>query len=366
MNRRVMCTIIAKNYLAFARTLCQSFLMHHPEGECYVLIIDEWRGFVDPVAECFKIVSVSDLPIPNLPSFCFKYKLIELSTAVKPFLLEYLLSTYSLEKVLYFDPDILIMQPVDGLYDALSTHDMVLIPHLDADYPEDKHIPADVSIMRAGIFNLGFFGIRSSEIANKFLVWWKTKLYDRCLDAAGEGYFLDQKFLDYALILFPGIYVERGVGYDMAYWNIHSRRLNHENGQWQCNGVPLYFFHFSGYRPTFPDRISKHITRQSLIDRPDLRPLFEEYRRRLYANGYEETRGLPYTYATFKSGRFITNGFRRYYMNLPDQGEEFGNPFESKELEKLLARLFRFRWPLQLLYDYFQIYRIEERVKIFK
>lgn len=361
-----MCTIIAKNYLAFARTLCQSFLEHHPSGECYVLVIDEWRGWIDPEKECFKLVSMQDLDIPNLSSFCFQYKLIELSTAVKPYLIDYLLTHKSLSKILYFDPDIWVTRPLTEVYEALAADDIFVTPHLDSDFPDDGTRPDDADIMSTGIFNLGFIGVRASETAYKFIAWWKGKLYNRCLDAAGEGYFLDQKFIDLALSFFANIHVEKGIGYNVAYWNIHSRKLGYQDGEWKVNDEPMYFFHFSGFRPDKPERISKHLTRFTMADRPDLRPLFQAYSERLYANGYTETRRWPYTFATFKSGRPITNGFRRYYMNMPDKWADYGNPFESVELEKLLAKFMRFRWPLQLLYDYFQIYRIEERVRMFK
>ena len=44
MSDRILCTIIAKNYVAFARTLAQSFLSQYSDGKVYVLIVDDFEG----------------------------------------------------------------------------------------------------------------------------------------------------------------------------------------------------------------------------------------------------------------------------------------------------------------------------------
>ena len=51
-----LCTIIAKNYVAQARILAASFRRHHRDGRCFVLIVDEVDGYVDPAAEPFELV----------------------------------------------------------------------------------------------------------------------------------------------------------------------------------------------------------------------------------------------------------------------------------------------------------------------
>src|ERR1700720_838636 len=105
-SKRAACTIIAKNYFAAAKTLAQSFLSAHPDDRFYVLIVDEIEGFVDPANEDFEIIELKSLGIPDLPSLCFKYNIIELCTAVKASLLEYLIAEKGIDKLLYIDPDV--------------------------------------------------------------------------------------------------------------------------------------------------------------------------------------------------------------------------------------------------------------------
>jgi hypothetical protein len=311
----VICTIFAKNYVAFARTLCDSFLEHHPEGKCFALIIDDFSGYITPADEKFEIITPELLEIPRLREFCFKYNITELSTAFKPYLLRFLLATRKLDKLLYIDPDILINRRLDALYSALDHHDMIVTPHLDADYPDDGSYPDDGHILSTGIYNLGFFGVRNGETGGKFLDWWCRKLYDKCVNKPRRGYFVDQRFIDYALPLFNGFGFIRDLGYNVAYWNLHSRKITLENGEWRCNGGPLYFYHFSNYKPEKPDSISGHQWRYSFNDLPDLKKLFSRYRELLTKNGYDKSRTWKYDYGRFKNGTRISDLHRRTYRN---------------------------------------------------
>ncbi len=334
---RAICTIIAKNYLAFARTLAQSFLSLHPDYQCYVLIVDDFEGYLSPQDECFEIVRLTDLEIPNLPGFCFKYDVKELCTATKAYLLDYLIHKKGIAKLLYLDPDILITGSLDGIYEKLDAYDVILTPHLDADYPDDDLLPDDGHILRAGQFNLGFIGVNSSGNAQKFLNWWKPKLYQKCVVDLLSGYFVDQKFIDFVPLFFEHVLVEKDSGYNVAYWNLHSRRVRIEQGQWKCNDGTLYFFHFSGYQPgsnAISSHIPKSLARYGFSNRPDLRKLFADYRELLSANGYQETISWPYTFGYFKSGEPIPSDLRIHYRSLPAEWRSFGNPFESEELKR--------------------------------
>jgi hypothetical protein len=60
-----ICTIIAKNYVAHARVLAESFLEHHPEETCYVLVIDDTEGYIDAASEPFELVRPAQLDIDD-------------------------------------------------------------------------------------------------------------------------------------------------------------------------------------------------------------------------------------------------------------------------------------------------------------
>ena len=333
-----VCTIAAKNYISFARTLFLSLQKQHPDIRCYVLIIDDWKDFLKPADEPFEILSLSNISVPNVIEMAFKYNVTEFSTAVKPFLLEHLFVQKGFEKLLYLDPDILVTGSLDKLFNALDEHDFLITPHLDTDYPEDGLTPDDRHILISGVFNLGFLGIRKSQTSESFLKWWQQKLKTKCIIDHAVGYFVDQRFIDLAITLFPNFYIERDTGYNVAYWNLHSRYLSFEQNTWKCNGGPLYFFHFSSYKLEQPDLISCHASRFSLENRPDLKSLFNKYRRRLMENGYMETYQWPYSFGTFADGTKITYEMRSHYRTAVAKGIQVSDPFQSrKDLAEKIA-----------------------------
>ena len=57
----------------------------------------------------------------------------------------------------------------------------------------------------------------------------------------------------------------------------YHRKIGYEKGVYTVNGVPLKFYHFSGYSPDHPEQISKHQNRYSFKDQPLLKALFEGY-----------------------------------------------------------------------------------------
>jgi len=334
---RAICTIIAKNYVAFARTLVQSLRAFHPDYQCYVLIVDDFEGYIDPADEPFEIVKLTDLAIPNLPDFCFKYDIKELCTATKAHLLDYLIREKSVARLIYLDPDILVTASLDGVFEKLGTYDIVLTPHLDTDFPNDDLLPDDGYVLRAGQFNLGFIGVNASDNAQSLLKWWQPKLYQKCIVDLMHGYFVDQKFVDFVPIFFGNIFLERDTGYNVAYWNLHSRRISRSDGDWKCNDRPLYFFHFSGYQPESAE-ISSHIpgsvARHRLSHRPELRELFAEYKNLLMQNGYAQTSAWPYTFGYFKTGERIPDSLRSHYRSLPGAWRTDDDPFSSERLKR--------------------------------
>lgn len=321
-----ICTIIAKNYISFARVLCSSFLEQHPDGKCYVLIIDDFDAYIEDSAENFEIIRVQELSVPKIREFCFKYNITELATAFKPYLLSHLLESRNLESILYLDPDILVTHSLAGLYDALSEHEIIVTPHLDTDYPDDGLLPNDSHIMLSGIYNLGFIGIKACPQVDAFLAWWQRKLYDKCVIEHAAGYFVDQKFIDLAQVLFPCFGTILDPGYNAAYWNIHSRNIALQGDVWTCNDRPLYFFHFSNFKPEKPGTLSGHQNRYHLKDLPQLQGLFNHYCSLLKSAGYDETKRWPYGYGQYVDGKPIKTVERVIYRKmLPKSSLE--NPF---------------------------------------
>src|SRR5882672_9012277 len=311
------CTIVSRNYLHFARTLCQSFLAVHPGAALYVLLVDRPGADEDLRDEPFTPVWVEELGIPDFLSVAFKYGILELNTNVKPSFLKWILSRHGVERLVYLDPDIFVYSGLGEIDERLRETDIVLTPHMLSPIRDDRS-PAEQDFLRVGVFNLGFIGVSNRRPAREFLDWWEARCLSLGYLEQRSGLFVDQKWINFAPCFFPGVGIIRDPGCNVAYWNLHERTLDVKDDRFQVNGSSaLKFFHFSGIDLDDIDRISKHQNRFTLRDRGDLAPLFEAYRREVRKNGSLAPTGARYAFGYFSNGVLITELARRVYAIAP-------------------------------------------------
>ncbi|OGP12528.1 MAG: hypothetical protein A2052_00020 [Deltaproteobacteria bacterium GWA2_54_12] len=329
MRELAVCTIISKNYLPYARVLIDSFLRHN-KGEAFVLLVDRVDGCFDPSAENFTLIEIEDLGehIPEFKRFCFQYTLLELNTAVKPYFMEYLFKKYGLEKLAYFDPDILITGNLNELSGLLDSNDVVLTPHLTAPIEDDLK-PGDLEILQTGAYNLGFIGLSAGQVSEKLLSWWQRRLHDNCIVAFEKGLFVDQRWIDLVPGFFDSVHILREPGYNVAYWNYHCRSVSSEGDKFFVNGKPSCFFHFSGFDPENPEPVSKYQNRYTIDSLPGMKSLFSLYSGLVQERGWAFTKKWPYAFAKFDNGVRIPSFARRLYLDMGKKGEQFGNPFSA-------------------------------------
>ncbi len=308
------CTIIARNYLAHARVLAESFLEHHPDGTFTTLLLDDFEQEIDEENEPFQIVRVDEigLAVRELHDMAMIYQVLEFATAVKPWFLRALLDGGK-DHVAYFDPDIRIFASLDDVASLAREHSIVLTPHVTSPLPRDGLEPSERTILRAGMFNLGFIAV--GEDARGFLDWWTVRLRRDCLVDPGEGQFVDQRWADFVPSLFDH-YVLRDPGCNVATWNVDSRDLVCEDGRCLAGGEPLRFYHFSGFDPKYPQLLSRFqgdTPRILLSERPDLAKLCRDYAASLMDKGYADWSSKPYQWDVLADGTRIDRTLRRFY-----------------------------------------------------
>ena len=85
----IIFTIAAKNYLASAITLGESVMSSGTDAEFIIILADEWLE--ESVKEIrFPIIEAKDLGISSFEDMAFKYDIVEFSTSIKPFAIQYL------------------------------------------------------------------------------------------------------------------------------------------------------------------------------------------------------------------------------------------------------------------------------------
>ncbi|MBA3746694.1 MAG: FkbM family methyltransferase, partial [Solirubrobacterales bacterium] len=334
-----ICTIIAANYAPFARVLAESFREHHPDGRVFVLVIDDIEGFLDPATEPFEIVRPGHLSIAQFDRMAALYNVLELSTAVKPWLLRHLLDERGAETLAYLDPDIQIFDSLGELEALLHEHRLVCTPHLTAPMPRDGLKPSETDILIAGSYNLGFIGLAPGPDTNELLDWWAERLETDCVVAPERGFFVDQRWMDFAPGLVPSFHVLRDPGYNVAYWNLATRDVKRRGEGWTVNDRPLRFFHFSGFDPKQPGSLSKHQNRIQLTERPALREICANYAELLLARTPASPRPWSYKYDRLPDGTKIDAPMRLGYRRAVEAGELTASPFTQHGARELLRWL---------------------------
>lgn len=295
-------TIVAINYLPLARTLCQSFLEHHPGARCFVLLVDRPGEEFDPSQEPFETIPLSEIKLPFGGLFPYQYSILELSTAVKPFVMQYLLEKHHFPNLLYLDPDLLITRHLSSVDEALARHSIVLTPHMVLPPPEDGKSPSETDIMLSGAYNLGFLGVANDANTTALLDWWQDRLASKCIVDLPNALFVDQRWMDMAPSYFERVCILKDKTLNVAYWNLHERQLGFADGRYTVDGDPLSFFHFSGFNPGYPERLSKHQTRHRPSDNGALAGLMLGYADRLNDNGYMSLSETPVYFSELSNG----------------------------------------------------------------
>lgn len=302
-------TIVSNNYLHYAATLFDSLQRHCPQADLVLGLCDRLHEATH-CPQAHEIIPVEALDIPELGTFIYQYSILELNTAIKPYLIEKLLARgYS--KVIYFDPDIRVYRPLDSLLELLERYTAVLTPHLTAPLNDDGW-PSELSILQAGTYNLGFIALSNSEESLRLVRWWQAKLYKECVVDLPRNLFVDQKWMDMAPTLFDGVYIERDAGWNIAYWNLNHRPLSRAaDGSILADDRPLLFFHFSGFA-IGDNSLSRH---QNRFDKgapgSPLRELCDGYTEALSNFGAERFATMPYAFACFADGTPVPDAARR-------------------------------------------------------
>jgi len=360
-------TIVSRNYLHFALNLMASVGVHMPTARRLIVLCDATDSLPPPPSGV-EYIGVVDLGIPHLDRMAVQYTILELNTAIKPFVFTHLLAEESADRIIYFDPDIQLYGSGEPLLKRLETAEVVLTPHLTAPLADDKH-PSDLAILQSGTYNLGFLALRRSAQTRGLVQWWASKLERDCVVDIARGLFTDQKWMD----LVPGFcahtHVERHAGWNVAYWNLAHRNVAGDTeAGYTVNGQPLFFFHFSGYSAGSRS-ISKHQDRFTLdACTPAVQALFADYDRDVAARGRETYARIPYAFATLADGTPLPDCARRlirqeldWNQAVPDLRSADGArfliayltaPIDNREppLSRLALQLHREREDLRLVF----------------
>lgn len=323
-ERVVFFTVCNIQYLPKAIVLAKS--LFSIQGEKLLIYIFDQETDKIPLHESYEIRWVSNQGIPNFNHIAFMYDVTEACTSVKPFLTLQLLDKSN--SVVYLDPDICIYSKLTELIELLEKYPIILTPHYVTPI-NDPLLDFDISMMRFGSFNLGFYGVNDSEEGIRFLNWWSDRCINLGFAEAQFGLSVDQKWVSIAPCFFENIKILFDLGYNMAFWNLHERSLSLKNIEYIVNDkYILKFFHYSSFNVNKPELVSTRPHRWNETGRNDLSTISIKYGEALKANDFGLSK-IKYSYDYMSNGDYISPVLRRAYAAVYKELDVNHNPFDS-------------------------------------
>ena len=323
-------TSITKSYLPKARVLAKSVKHFHPDWTFVLLFSDELPEGFDLTQEPFdEILCIDQLGIKNWKAWAFGHAVVELCTAVKGPAAELLAKRPNVDKIMYIDPDIKVFASLSSLDELLNQRDILLTPHLlDAETDIDAIRDNEISALKHGVYNLGFFAAKTTGQGLDFIRWWAERLRHFCRDDIPGGLFTDQRWCDLAPAFFSELGIVRDKGCNVATWNIAHRRLSkNDSGTFFVADVPLRFYHFTSYdNGNGVAMLKRYASNQSIAQE-----LWDIYGKELRAEGHGDPRNNGWAYGQFENGMPIPLESRRLYQTRLDVQKAFPEPYSVVE-----------------------------------
>jgi hypothetical protein len=348
MNKNVVFTIVAKNYIGLAQILEESLKENNLNTDFYIFVADDFLAdFEVEKLPSNILIARKELNISNLQwtDMSFKYDLTEFCTSIKASAFSYFIEKTAYEKIIYLDPDIYIYSSLNPIYEMLENHSIVLTPHINTIQDTFQGERSESGLMSTGVFNLGFCGIKRSLAAKKMISWWHERLLDKCYIDPHDSYFTDQKWMDFLPCYFNSneLYISRHLGMNIAPWNFFERAIYTEKESLkvrnrEANSVkvdyPVIFVHYSGYN--YSEMKKGNVVQNNISnikDYEDIKLLTDVYAKAIYKKRelFDKYIREKYSFGTFHNGDQVKGFHRRIYRSLTNKGEVIECPFAVGE-----------------------------------
>lgn len=269
------CTIATADYLPFVRTLFHSLKTKGLNCVLHVFLTSNERPPEEIGIEWY--LPEDFYHHDNFILLFEKYRSNSnnLRWSLKPFFLSQLLQ--KVEKIIYLDNDVFFFNKYDFLFDELDTFSFLLTPHWTCFEPIPYFDNFKISY-QIGLFNAGFIGANRRSLST--LNWWLQLCLNRMEINIAEGFYVDQRYLDMAMIVDQNAGILRHLGCNVASINMHQNTRVKSNDNVLIEGkFPIVFIHFNG------ETITHIQNRNDSL----LRPYYDAYQKAFALTGFELT-----------------------------------------------------------------------------
>jgi Glycosyl transferases group 1 len=340
-------TLATLNSLPRARALARSLQSQQPSWSLEIVLMASEGVVAAASADEHGVAprAVTDLLDVDVAALLSLHDEQELSALLLPALLERLIEQDE-EPVVHLRNSSWVLGDLEPVAKALAEREVLLVPRMTHDVPDDGLQPSRAQMERAGRVQRTIMGVRRGEQARAFLEWWGALVarWLGSLDAQpSEERPEDRPWLARLLELAPARFaaaVLEDPGCNLNQWNLHSHALH---GTLQRplldDGSPVRFLDLPGFDPDRPHQLSAHASRARVSSSPLLHELSAAYAAELRACGWRDSEHHAEVGRRLQGGLVYEESMRAAYATALALGEPLDDLFGEQGTRAFIAWL---------------------------
>jgi hypothetical protein len=225
--------------------------------------------------------------------------------------------------------------PLSDALAQLEKTSLLLTPHLRGPVRKERGKVESI-VLKCGVFNAGFLGVRATDEGLRFVNWWKDRLVAHCFNFY-QGTLVDQAWLNFIPLFFEEYEISRDPTINFGYWSMAEHDIQRLGGnKFAIDGKPLKLGHLSGFDFRRDDLAIRVPIFTSEDNASAFLSLVKEYQEVFKAKALWETQAPPYRFGYFASGKTISSLNRRNgYVFFTKNPTAEVDPF-SREMETIV------------------------------
>jgi glycosyltransferase involved in cell wall biosynthesis len=339
-----LCTLAS---LSRARALARSLERHEPDWPLHIVLIGRDDRVAATVAdeEVIRLQSAAEELDLDVERLIARHSERELTVLLLPRLLKLCAEKLHVQ-ALHLPPTVWVLGGLDPISAALRSAEVVLVPRLKGDLPEDGLEPTQAQLERRGRMADTIMAINPGAGASAFLSWWAAHVEDTLGSADGRAAGArpeDRPWLGRYLELAParfGAAVLEDPGCSLSMWNLHARELASGKGGVLIDGRwPARFIDLPEFEPDRPHRLSPLASRVRISRSSELRELCTAYAGELQQAGWRDADHRRDVGRLLSDGLVYDEPMRSLYARARALGEDFGDLFGERGARAFIAWL---------------------------
>jgi hypothetical protein len=242
---RYYCTNFDINYVAHAKSLHHSLLLHGGEFTLLMFCMDDdsYKHLDELKLQNARLIHYNELEkfIPELLIAKANRTRVEYFYTCSSAISYFTLQNYKeADIVTYLDADLFFFNSPEPVFEEFGNSSVGIIEHKFKFFAERS--------LRYGKYNVGWINFRNDENGLACVTDWKNDCIEWCYQKIEANRYADQKYLDAWPAKYKGVHEFKHKGANLGPWNLPNYKLSKVDGKVYVDEQPLIFYHFANLK----------------------------------------------------------------------------------------------------------------------